>query len=97
MSTDTRKFIIKILDKEYPIESNLSQERLLEVSKYLDEKFSELQKVAPMVPVGRLAILACLNIANELYEAKTAYREKLDGYEAHISEVIAAIDDIISK
>ncbi|MDX9702470.1 MAG: cell division protein ZapA [Candidatus Auribacterota bacterium] len=96
MSTDTRKFIIKILDKEYPIESNLSQERLLEVSKYLDEKFSELQKVAPMVPVGRLAILACLNIANELYDTKTAFRKKLDDYDANISAVIAVIDEVIS-
>jgi cell division protein ZapA (FtsZ GTPase activity inhibitor) len=96
LSTDTRKFIIKILDKEYPIESNLSQERLLEVSKYLDEKFSELQKVAPMVPVGRLAILACLNIANELYDTKTAFRKKLDDYDANISAVIAVIDEVIS-
>ncbi len=93
---DTKKFIIKILDKEYPIESNLPQERLLKVSKYLDGKFAELQKVAPMVPVGRLAILACLNIANELYDTKAAFREKLDFYESNVSEAIAAIDDVIS-
>lgn len=97
MSPGTRKFVIKILDKEYPIESNLTQERLLEVSKYLDEKFADLQKVAPMVPVGRLAILACLNIANELFETKTAYKDNLAKYEASITDVINAIDDVISS
>ena len=92
---NAKKFQIKILDKEYPIESNLSEERLANISVYLDSKFAELQKSAPMVPIGRLAILASLNIANELYDLKQKYKVKCEHYESQLDRIIAALQNVL--
>ena len=44
------------------------QERLLEASRYLDEKMREIQKSGKIIGTERCAIMAALNITNELLE-----------------------------
>ncbi len=95
MSKCMERYNISILGKDYPIEGDIPQERVKDIEDYLNGKLQELQRSAPMVPLGRLTMLACLNIANEFYEQKTIYKNKLKYYERHIDDVISTIDNVL--
>jgi len=89
------KFTVRILEKEYPIEGNIPQERLIKIENYLNQHLKKLMELAPMVPVGRLAILACLNITNELYEQKSIYKNRLSDYQKQIDGILQTIDNAL--
>jgi|GEM_PF-2509728 len=89
------KFTVRILEKEYPIEGSIPQERLTKIEEYLNQQLQKLIELAPMVPIGRLAILACLNITNDLYEQKAAYKNRLSEYQKRLDEILESIDNAL--
>ncbi len=95
MKVENGKISVTILDKEYPLEGAGETEQIQEIERYVDQKLRELKQSVPMIPLGRLAILACLNIANELYEQRTVFKYRLDRYENIVDSAISAIDDAL--
>jgi len=95
MSTCMERYNISILGKDYPLEGDIPKKRIKDIEDYLNCKLQELRRSAPMVPLGRLTMLACLNIANEFFEQKAIYKNKLEYYERHIDDVISDIDNVL--
>jgi cell division protein ZapA len=62
---------IKIFDKEYKI-ACLPQEKdsLLESARYLDQKMKEVRSAHKIIGADRVAVMAALNIANELLQSQ---------------------------
>ncbi|MCB1195302.1 cell division protein ZapA [bacterium] len=86
---------VTLQGKEYPLEGGLSKEQLEFIEKYLNNKFDELRQNAPMIPMGRLAMLLCVNLANELYEQRYQFTNKLNHYDAAITEVVSTLDTVL--
>ncbi|MEW6535749.1 MAG: cell division protein ZapA [Candidatus Auribacterota bacterium] len=96
MIVQEEKITIRILDKEYPLEGTISEEQARQLEEYVDEKIRLLQEASPMVPFSRLAILACLNIAQEVFELNNAYKQSLKEYENRIDSIISTIDESLN-
>lgn len=67
MSSDTLPVTVQILDKEYRISCPAEErESLLESATFLDSQMREIRQGGRVIGTERIAVMAALNIANEL-------------------------------
>ena len=75
------------------------RENLIKASSYLDEKMQEIQKSGRVIGVERCAIMAALNITNDLLNLQKSMLsqeqavEKIVAIQARIDSVIADVGD----
>lgn len=76
---------VKILNKDYQVSCPMGSESQLDASAhYLDQKMREIRQTGRVIGVERIAVMAALNIANELLH----YRQQKDDYVQTVSEQI---------
>ena len=76
MSDSGRVIPVEIHGQRYPIRSALEPEYVARLATYVDEK---MRAAADSTPTGdslRLAVLAALNIADELFRCRDANRDR---------------------
>src|SRR2546428_10964910 len=61
--------------EEYTVRSDLSPEYTREVAAYVDQALKKVLIQGPLVETHKAAILAALDITNELFQAKQNVRE----------------------
>ena len=70
------------------------QDDLLEAARYLDRNMKEIQKTGKIIGAERCAIMAALNITNDLLQLQKAtagqsqIKEKLESLQERIDEVL---------
>ena len=70
---------VRILDKEYQVACPASERTdLLDSAEVLDAKMREIQNSGRVVGLDRIAVMAALNMANDLLRAQARDRQ-LDG------------------
>ena len=71
MSGDPSRVSVKILEKEYHV-SCPPEERpaLLDSAEYLNRKMREIRDSGKVIGLDRIAVMAALNIVNELLQAR---------------------------
>jgi cell division protein ZapA len=83
---------IQIYGKTYSLKSSSSEVDAEEVAAYVDSKMKELANASSKTSTLDLAILAALNIAQELLELKNHAGEKDEAEEKKIRQLVAALD-----
>jgi len=78
------RVIVSIFGKEYSIASEVGPEYIQRAAEYLDMKMKEVSGNFPNISEAKIAVLAALNITDELFRSKdgTKYNpedEKLIG------------------
>ena len=72
----TQKIRVNIFGSEYVLKASENQEYIINIAKYVDEKMRIIDKSNAINSKSKVAILAALNIAEELAQERD-YREKL--------------------
>src|SRR5216110_1223839 len=75
--------------EEYTVRSDLTPEYTREVAAYLDQALKKVLSQGPLVETHKAAILAALDITNELFQAKQTERE--------VAARLAAVADDLAK
>jgi cell division protein ZapA (FtsZ GTPase activity inhibitor) len=70
MNKDDKILKVKIFGTEYPLKVNADLEYVEKVADYVDIKMAEVQEAKPSRPLHQIAILAALNICDELFQQK---------------------------
>jgi len=72
-----KKFAVKVMigGDEYTVRSDLPPEYTREVAAYLDQALKKVLSQGALVETPTAAILAALDITNELFQAKRGERE----------------------
>ena len=68
---------VQILGHQLTIRGEAEQDYILDVAGYVDRKMREITEKLPVASVSKVAILASLNIADELFKER-ANRERED-------------------
>lgn len=89
MSTKLHAVRVMIGGEEYTVRSDLAPEYTREVAAYLDEALKKVLSQGQMVETHKAAILAALDITNELFQAKKGERE--------VAARLAAVTDDLVK
>lgn len=86
----------RIFGSEYTIVGDASEEYILSITFYVDKKMRELAKVFPTASPEKIAVLAAINIADELFQYKEnsshLTQEIANTYESKAKKLISMID-----
>ncbi len=87
----TKKHAVKVMigGEEYTVRSDLSPEYTREVAGYVDQALKRVLAQGGLIETHKAAILAALDITNELFQAKRGERE--------VAARLAALADDFSK
>ena len=92
MSEDTSVTSVQIFGQEYKIRGFEDKSYVERVAGYVDEKMKELARNSSSLPQERLAVLAALNIADELLQEARRGTDTLLSIEKRADEMIARLD-----
>ncbi|MDZ7722426.1 MAG: cell division protein ZapA [candidate division KSB1 bacterium] len=67
MNDNKKSLKVTIYGTEYALVSESDPNRVEQIAKYVDNKMREIQKASPNRTIHQIAILAALNIADELF------------------------------
>jgi cell division protein ZapA len=76
MSEAGRVISVEIQGQRYPIRSELEPEYVNRLAVYVDDKMRAASDLTPTGDTLRLAVLAALNIADELFRCRDANRAR---------------------
>ena len=86
---------IQIYGKSYSLKSSSDQMSMEEVAAYVDAKMRELAEARSKTSSADLAVLAALNIAQELMELQKQNDANDKSHEEKIGRMIEALEDEI--
>ena len=93
MSESGRVFPVEIHGQRYPIRSSLEPEYVAKLASYVEEKMRAVADAAPSGDSLRFAVLAALNITDELFRCREAMRVR-DG---EIAERAGEIERLLDR
>lgn len=93
MSDSGRVVSVQINGQRYPIRSALDQEYVARLAAYVDERIRVAADASPSGDSLRLAVLAALNIADELFRCRDAARAR----SGEISERAEQLEHIVDR
>jgi len=96
---DKSVITVNIFGNEYTIKGVAEKDYIIQLANYLNNKMSEVQDATGLKDVKKIAILAAINICDELFEARKQMKdeyvsnEQLATIRNRIEELISVIDN----
>ena len=96
MSEESNQVKIFIFGQEYSVKAPADPDYIKKIAEYLDEKMREVQSgFSSTQSSTRIAILAGMNITDELFSARQSGEADSTDAEQKISSLIEIIDDVL--
>jgi cell division protein ZapA len=96
MSDESNQVSISIFGQEYSVKAPADPEYILKIAEYLDGKMREVQTGFTTTQSStRIAILAAMNITDELFNSRQSGESEDTEVEQKISSLIELIDESI--
>lgn len=93
MNTEAKNYKVVIFEEEYHLVSDEQQELVLEASILVDQMMKELTSHAPRAQKHKIAVLAALQCASKMIQAK----QSLELREKQEKELVSRTEQIISS
>lgn len=93
--SEGRVLSVEIHGQRYPIRSSLDPEYVLRLAAYVDQKIAAAADSTPSGDSLRLAVLAALNIADELFRIREANRARDSQIAERASELEQLVDRVL--
>lgn len=78
---------VNIFGTDYPLKVNADVDYVQKVARYVDAKMVEVQASKPSRPLHQIAILAALNICDELFQKKTSDKTELEDFRERLERL----------
>jgi cell division protein ZapA len=92
---DTNVIPISIQGQQYPIRTSLPPEYVLQLAMFVDEKMRAAAESTPSGDSLRLAVLAALNIADELFRCRDATDQRNGQLAERTEELERLLDRVL--
>lgn len=86
---------VQIFGHSYTIRGEADQAYILEVAAYVDRKMREITEKLPVASLSKVAILASLNIADELFKERAKHRNQTSQLTDKAAKLNAVLDDLL--
>lgn len=88
---------VQIFGREYPIASDQNREYIQRLAEYVDGKMNEIAASGDTLASAKVAVQACLNIADDLMRAKNEKEQLIRTIHGRISTIAKTIEDRLQK
>ena len=95
-NTAENKVLVTIFGDEYPIAAGTDPAYISKIAKYVDKKMNETAKSARNISREKVAILAAMTIASELYEEKDTVKSYSGQFDSKVDKIMARIDSVLA-
>lgn len=96
MESSKNRVRVNIYGEEYTVRSDGDVEYMKEVARYVDSQMRAIAEKMPNKSPSRVAILAALNIADELFKQKEGQQDFTE-FEKRAGDIISLLDDKIPE
>ena len=86
---------VQIFGHNYTIRGEADQEYILGVAAYVDRKMREITEKLPVASLSKVAILASLNIADELFKERAQQDAQQKALGSHAARLNAVLDELL--
>lgn len=86
---------VDIFGHEYKIRGDADPEYILEIAQYVDGKMKEVAHGAPAGSLTKIAILAALNIAEELFRERTEKQRFMQDVDTSTRRMRRKLEEIV--
>src|SRR5712691_36033 len=93
MSDSGHVIPVEIFGQRYPIRTTLDPDYVSRLASYVDEKMRAAGDATPSGDPLRLAVLAALNVADELFRCRESTRAK----EGHLAERTEELERLLDR
>ena len=87
---------VDIHGQRYPIRSALEPSYVAELAAFVDEKMRLANRECPTGDSLKLAVLAAINVADELFRARSEARDGLDAFAHRAGELERMLDHALA-
>ncbi len=93
----SRSTVVEILGQEYRVKGDSGIERIQMVGRYVDQKMRELTRASSLGSSTRVAILAALNIADELHAERYKAADALRKVDEQLRSMKALLEESLQE
>ena len=93
---ETKATTVEIMGREYRIRGADDEGYVREIARYVDAKLREVSQGTSSATSDRVAILAAINIADELFQLRRTTNEEVSTIEKRTQSLIALLDENLS-
>ena len=86
---------VTIFGHSYTIRGESDQAYVLEVAAYVDRKMKEITGRLPVAPLAKVAVLASLNIADELFKERARQQSQSKDLNQSAARLNAVLDELL--
>jgi len=86
---------VQIFGHSYTIRGEADQEYILGVAAYVDRKVREITEKLPVASLSKVAILASLNIADELFKERAQLDAQQKALGSRAARLNAVLDELL--
>ena len=86
---------VTIFGHSYTVKGEDDRAYVLEVAAYVDRKMREITGRLPVAPLAKVAILASLNIADELFKERARHQAQSRELNHQAARLHAVLDDLL--
>jgi cell division protein ZapA len=97
MNSDKNILKVKIFGTDYPLKVSSNIEYVQRVAEYVDTKMREVHAAKSDRPIHQVAILAALNITDELFQSQKFGQRKFKNFEEQVLSLTKKIELGIKK
>ncbi len=97
MSVNKATIKVNIYGEEYPIKSEADITYVEQVALYVDKKMKEVAEKLPQYSPSKIAVLAALNIADELFKEREQKDKQLLEVEKKATSLLEWLDNKLAE
>jgi cell division protein ZapA len=86
---------VQIFGHSYTIRGEADQDYITSVAAYVDRKMREITDKLPVASLSKVAILASLNIADELFKERAQQERQQQLLDTRAARLNAVLDDLL--
>ena len=86
---------VQIFGHSYAIRGEADQDYIVGVAAYVDRKMREITEKLPVASLSKVAILASLNIADELFKERAQREAREQSLNDRAARLNAVLDDLL--
>jgi len=86
---------VQIFGQSYSIRGEADQTYIQDVAAYVDRKMREITEKVPVTSLSKVAVLASLNIADELFKERATNHDRQDWLDRHAARLNAVLEEVL--